>query len=277
MADYIVGDLQCCLTPLKQLLDYVGFNKGVDTLWLAGDVVNRGPDSLGCLEFVMQHEDAMQIVLGNHDLHLLAIMHGVKKVGKKDTLEPILKHVNQKYLMQWLLKQPLVAHKSASSLWLSHAGIPDNIVKTAMCLSDEIAEQLKTQPQSYFDHMYGDEPSRFDPSLNGVKRWRCITNHFTRMRFLDRQTLHLELNCKSGIKQSQSHLIPWYAAPRQSEFAGKWYFGHWAALEAKPIHEQFIATDAGFVWGGKLMMVNHDTGARYFCDQHMNIKEEYNG
>jgi len=280
MARYIVGDLQGSLTPLLALLSEVEFNWGKDELWLAGDMVNRGKQSLACLEFIMRHDNAIQVVLGNHDLHLLAIINEVKKPGKHDTLDEILKHKNCKKMAKWLYQQPLVFHNKKQTQFMSHAGLPHIFsADKAIELSNEVHQALinKATRQQYFKNIYGNTSKKWDESLKGSECLSMITNYFTRMRMIEDDGT-LELNHKTGadIDQASSYqAMPWFDQERETPFNGRWFFGHWAALKGNSGHDQFIATDAGYVWDGKLKMINPKTNQMWFCDSKLKIKSTF--
>ncbi|BCE02966.1 symmetrical bis(5'-nucleosyl)-tetraphosphatase [Marinicellulosiphila megalodicopiae] len=278
MAKYIVGDLQGSLTPLLALLSEVEFNYGKDELWLAGDIVNRGSQSLACLEFIMRHESCVKIVLGNHDLHLLAIINKVKSPGKFDTLDDILNHKNCKKMAKWLYQQPLVHHNKKKTIFMSHAGLPHIFsAEKAVELSNEFHQALidKASRKSFFKNMYGNQPAKWDDSLKGNDRLRVITNYFTRMRMIEEDgTLELMHKAGADLEASLSYeAIPWFEQDRIIPFDGTWYFGHWAALEGNSGHHKYIATDAGYIWDGYLKMVNPKTNEMWLCDSNLKIKQ----
>ena len=200
MTDYVVGDLQGCLDPLLMLLDRVQFEPTTDRLIAAGDLINRGPQSLETLRFCMDLGSAFKTVLGNHDLHLLAIAHGIRKPTPKDTLNEILNASDRDELISWLQQQPLLL--SVDQYTIVHAGIPPNwTLSTAQTLAAEVEQVLKSdQAQSYFQGMYGDQPDQWSESLSGPARWRLITNYLTRMRYCTASG-QLELQAKTAPDQ----------------------------------------------------------------------------
>lgn len=261
MAHYAIGDLQGCYAELTALLSHIGFNHGTDTLWLTGDIVNRGPQSLQCLQFCMKHESSVQTVLGNHDLHLLALMHGCGKPKRRDTLSEILQHPKMPKMRDWLRTQPLLRRNSTHIL--VHAGIfPTWTAELAQNLADEVAHTLSgCHAQAYFVQMYGNTPAKWSPDLTGQDRLRLITNVFTRMRILNPDG-SLDYNYKetyAGIPQGNS---AWFDAPNRIRLHETIVFGHWSALG---LYRQkgVLGLDTGALWGETLTAANMDTGALY--------------
>lgn len=254
MATYAVGDIQGCYDALKRLLAKVGFNAGADTLWVAGDLVNRGPDNLGTLRAIQALKDAAVVVLGNHDLHLLAAHAEVKKVSKKDTLADVLRAPECQKHIDWLRAQPLM--HSDGSWVMSHAGIPHIWpVKDAKRYASEVAAALQsTNYREFLRHMYGNEPAVWHASLAGFERLRMITNYFTRMRFV-RPDGGLDLHAKEGLDAAPAGAQAWFRYPREAaDREYKFLFGHWAALSGRTFREDFIGLDTGCVWGGALTL-----------------------
>ena len=259
MAVYAIGDLQGCYKAFCKLLKALDFDPGQDELWLAGDLVNRGPDSLSCLRLARELD--AKIVLGNHDLHLLACYYSKHLLKKKDTLASLLKAKDCHQLMEWLRRQPLLRVDKGRHLVMSHAGVPHIWkIKHALKYANEVHAVLASDdPQqygAYFNAMYGNQPDGWDEGLEGQDRLRVITNYFTRMRFID-QRGRLELCAKEGLDKTPLGYAPWFKQPTSR----KWtvVFGHWAALEGKTGDERFQAIDTGCVWGGKLTAINLDT------------------
>lgn len=253
MSTYAIGDLQGCLAPFETLLDTIRFNPDRDRLLLAGDLVNRGPDSLGTLRRVYALRDQVGVVLGNHDLHLLAVAHGVTSMKKKDTLAPILEAPDRDCLLDWLQHQPLLIEVPQFDAVLAHAGMPplwslaqarERAREVEAVLADE------TLAQRFFEHMYGNSPAGWDDALEGTDRWRVITNHFTRMRFVD-QTGRLDLAAKGSADRPPAGFMPWFDYPGRQPVP-RVLFGHWAALEGKTPSSDVVALDTGCVWGGCL-------------------------
>lgn len=256
MAHYAVGDLQGCFAELELLLDKIGFNHGTDTLWLVGDIVNRGPDSLDCLKFCMEHESSVQIVLGNHDLHLLALCYGESKLKRSDTLEPILKHSKLKSMRDWLRKQPLMV--SGNDYVMAHAGIWPQWGETqALLLAEEVQHELRgRKADRFFHHMYGNQPDAWSEKLTGYDRLRLITNVFTRMRALT-ETGCLNYSFKHSPAEMPENLHPWFDDVSES-FGKTIVFGHWSTLGYVDTGK-VIALDTGALWGGALTAICLDS------------------
>jgi bis(5'-nucleosyl)-tetraphosphatase (symmetrical) len=275
MSVYAIGDIQGCYKSFKALLKKLAFNPEKDELWLAGDLVNRGPQSLQCLR--LARELNAKIVLGNHDLHLLACYYSKHSLRKKDTLTDIITAPDVADLMLWLRQQPLIRIDSDRSIVMTHAGIPHTwSIEEALSRAAEVEGVLRGQAiehsqskkkkseqssaddalQEYFDHMYGNEPDRWSEKLAGSERLRVITNYFTRMRFVSADG-RLELTAKEGLERAPEGFQPWFSFPPEH----KWtiVFGHWAAIEGYTGDARFQAIDTGCVWGGQLTALNLDS------------------
>lgn len=255
MSTYVVGDLQGCLPDLQQLLDKLNFEPARDQLWLTGDLVNRGPDSLGSLRFIKSLGDSARTVLGNHDLHLLAIAAGVATPKRKDTLDDILRAPDCGELMDWLAIQPLIIHCPQQQVYMSHAGLyPGWSAVQALGYAREVEAVLAdpTQRPAFFQAMYGAEPAAWSDALQGFDRLRFITNACTRMRVVSRAAPYqLDMQFKEAVAAIATDQCPWF---ERAQLAAneRWLFGHWAALEAHSGQPQFIALDSGCVWGRHL-------------------------
>ncbi|HCH24598.1 MAG TPA: diadenosine tetraphosphatase [Oceanospirillaceae bacterium] len=259
MATYAVGDLQGCLDPLQRLLERVKFGED-DKLWVAGDLVNRGPQSLESLRFIMRMGKRAKVVLGNHDLHLLALHHHATDLAIDPTLAAIFSAPDRAELMTWLQSLPLLHSSTRLQTVMTHAGIPPCWdLATAQALAMEIHHILiGPQAPAYFANMYGNLPSLWQVGLTGPERWRCITNYFTRMRFTDAQG-RLELTAKAKPQTAPAGFAPWFNHPSQVEY--QQVFGHWAALEGETGVASIVNLDMGCVWGGHLKMVRLDDKA----------------
>lgn len=267
MAVYAVGDLHGCLDPLKCLLDNVRFDPANDRLWLVGDLVNRGPQSLETLRYLHGIRDSLDIVLGNHDLHLLAVFHRVDRLKKNDTLKGILGAEDGPDLMRWLRMQPLMRYDAERRTALVHAGIhPQWTVEKALKRAAEVEAVLKDDERfdAFLEGMYGNEPARWSGDLTGMDRLRVITNCFTRMRFCTAEG-KLEFKAKEGFDSAPDGFAPWFSYPRLSS-GTRIIFGHWAALEGRCDAPGIEALDTGCVWGGQMTLLNVDTGERHGCD-----------
>lgn len=253
MRTFVVGDIQGCYQSLSSLLTEINFDPDSDRLWAVGDLVNRGPQSLDVLRFCHDLGDSFKTVLGNHDLHLLAIARGCAEPRKSDTIDEILNAPDRELLLDWLQSQPLLYTDDEHQVALVHAGIPpmwslDEAQKNA----DEVSVVLQSsQADQFFSNMYGNQPDLWDDSLNGPDRWRLITNYLTRMRFCSTEG-RLELSQKDKPDTAPEGFSPWYDLPRQPQGNVRILFGHWASLEGKVNTQQLQALDTGCVWGGSL-------------------------
>jgi bis(5'-nucleosyl)-tetraphosphatase (symmetrical) len=268
VATWAVGDLQGCHRELLDLLQAIRFRPDADTLWFTGDLVNRGPESLECLRFVRELGDTAIVVLGNHDLHLLAVAAGARKPRRKDTLDSILTAPDRDALLDWLRRRPLLHHDAALGFTLVHAGLPPQWdLKTAAAAAAEIETVLRRDDaRSYFEKMYGNKPDRWSEKLRGAERLRFITNCLTRLRYCDADG-RLELE-ETGPPGSQAdHWLPWYAVPGRRSRELRIVFGHWSTvrLEPAPDFERWnvFPLDTGCVWGGTLTALRLDDG-KYF-------------
>lgn len=267
MATYAVGDIQGCLKPLTCLLGKVAFTPGKDTLWVCGDLINRGPDSLDTLRFLYNMRDSLVAVLGNHDLHLLAVAWDKTHPRSKDTIQPILEAPERDTLIEWLRHFPLLYHDAQLRFAMVHAGIPPVWTLTeALAHSREMEQILQSSKiDDYLAHMYGNQPDRWDDNLSGPPRWRLITNYFTRMRFCSPDG-RLELGCKLGPEQAPPGFAPWFSYPSPALKETKVVFGHWASLEGKTNQSGLFALDTGCVWGRHMSMLCLETEELYSCD-----------
>ncbi|WP_109513549.1 symmetrical bis(5'-nucleosyl)-tetraphosphatase [Pseudomonas ovata] len=268
MAVYAVGDLQGCLEPLKCLLDEVRFTPGTDRLWLVGDLINRGPQSLETLRFLYGIRDSLTCVLGNHDLHLLAASRHVERLKKSDTLREIIEAPDCPVLLDWLRRQKLMHYDAERNIAMTHAGIPPQwSLKKALKLAGEVEQALQDDKlyERFLDNMYGNEPARWDNDLQGTTRLRVITNYFTRMRFCTSDG-RLDLKGKEGIETAMPGYAPWFSHPQRKTRDLKIIFGHWAALEGRCDEPGVFALDSGCVWGGSMTLLNVDTLQRHHCN-----------
>lgn len=267
MSEWVIGDIQGCLQPLDCLLKKIAFEPGRDTLWLVGDLVNRGPDSLGVLRRLYALRASCRIVLGNHDLHLLAVARGATAMRKKDTFGDVLAAPDRERLLAWLQQQPLLQLDAARNTVMTHAGIPPAwSLFDAQRLALEVEAALRSSAAfDFFANMYGNDPANWDESLRGSARLRTITNHFTRMRFVAADGA-LDLTSKEGTGTAPPGFMPWFAAPDRRCAGVRILFGHWAALEGRTGIANVHAVDTGCVWGHALTAMNLDTGALISCD-----------
>ena len=264
MTIYAVGDLQGCLEPLLCLLKKVNFKPKEDQLWAAGDVVNRGPQSLETLRYVKALGPAFRMVLGNHDLHLLAVARGIKHLNPKDTLQEILDASDRDELLHWLQQQPLLIN--AHGYVLVHAGIPPHWdLPTAQLMARKVETVLHSENANlFFENMYGNKPSSWSELQSEAEQLRTITNYFTRMRFCNTRG-ELELETKNEEKQAPKGFAPWYKDPLRKTVNEKIIFGHWAALNGRVSESNLYPLDTGCVWGGRLRLMNLSTSHYTHC------------
>jgi bis(5'-nucleosyl)-tetraphosphatase (symmetrical) len=257
---YLLGDPQGCCNALDQLLHTIGFSPSRDHLHVLGDLVNRGPDSLGTLRRLRGLGNAATCLLGNHDLHLLAIAAGVRPAHRNDTVDDILLAPDRDAWLDWLRHRPLAGLTQG---WLTvHAGVlPQWDAATTLSLAAEV-ECLLRGPDlgAFLQVMYGNEPARWDDTLQGAPRWRCIINVLTRIRFCSADGV-LEFATKEGADGAPPGYAPWFSHPERLTARQPIAFGHWSTLGL--INQpDLLALDTGCVWGGSLTAVRVDGGRR---------------
>ncbi len=258
MPTYAVGDIQGCFTELMELLDRLAFDPASDRLWLAGDLVNRGPDSLAVLRFVRGLGDAAVAVLGNHDLHLLALDAGNRKHAKRSTLEAVLTAPDCEELLHWLRHRPLLHHDSAKGLTLIHAGLPPqwDLADARTCARELEAALRGKHYRDFLLAMYGNQPDRWSPDLTGIDRLRFITNSLTRLRYCTRDGA-LALKEKGSLGEQAEGLFAWFQTPGRRTAKDRIIFGHWSTLGYWE-GDNVWALDSGCLWGGALTAVQLD-------------------
>lgn len=261
---YFIGDVHGCYEELRRLLDQVAFDPNSDTLWLTGDLVARGPDSLAVLRYLKSLGDRVRIVLGNHDLHLLAVHAGISKNKKKDNLTELLTATDRDTLIQWLRRQPLLQQDPEKNIIMVHAGISPqwDSVTAIQCARELEAVLVSENYHQFLDTMYGDMPTSWDPQLSGTDRWRFIANVFTRMRFC-LPNGDLDMICKSPVQKAPPPLKPWFAIPGPTLRENNIIFGHWAALKGEGTPAGVIGLDTGCCWGGKLTLYHWEKKVYY--------------
>lgn len=263
MATYFVGDIQGCFDDLQGLLQQANFDPCQDQLWLTGDLVARGPKSLETLRFVKQLGSAAVTVLGNHDLHLLAIDAGLAKLNPKDKTQAIFAADDKDELLSWLRQQPLLACHDAYNIIMVHAGIsPQWDQQQAKQYAEEVNEQLRSDDyHTLLANMYGAKPDYWQDTLQGFDRARFIINAFTRMRFCAPNG-QLEFHNKhSPTTNNNTQHVPWYEVIGSHLDGAHVIFGHWAALEGQCSHENATTLDTGCVWGNSLTMLRWEDKA----------------
>jgi bis(5'-nucleosyl)-tetraphosphatase (symmetrical) len=261
MALYAVGDLQGCLDEFQRLLDKIGFDPAADRLWLTGDLVNRGPKSLQTLRFVRALGGAAVSVLGNHDLHLLAVSAGGYDGPRpKDTIAPILAAEDGPELLDWLRRRPLLHHDEALQVTMAHAGIPPQWdLARARTMAEEAQATLGGDEYEYFlRNMYGNEPALWRGGLSRLERLRFTVNGFTRMRFCTPEG-GLVFKPKGPPGSQPPGLLPWFQVPGRRSRGQRIVFGHWSALGRLSWPEEDVyGIDTGCVWGNCLTALRLD-------------------
>ncbi len=251
MADYVIGDIQGCFDGLKRALATVEFNKSKDTLWLTGDLIARGPQSLDTLNFLYKNQDSVKTVLGNHDLHFLSVANKIKKENPKDLLTPLLTSPKLSKYINWLRCQPLLLELPDHSGYMSHAGLaPDWQVEDAIYWSQQVQDILSSKDYvKFLPSMYGKKPTKWNANLTDIDKIKYSINAFTRMRFCSLSG-HLEFNSKFSPQElTDNTLQPWFEYDKKRFNQNKWFFGHWASLMGKTNNKNIIALDTGYVWG----------------------------
>lgn len=259
MTIWAIGDIQGCYDPLQRLLEKCRFDPVQDTLWLVGDLVNRGPHSLETLRFLRSLGDSVVTVLGNHDLYLLMVAaNAVPRRGKDDTLGPIFDAPDAAELLDWLKAQPLVhaSHLDGQRFGMVHAGLlPEWTIDDALALSNEVSAHLRGPHFDVFlRSLWGDSPLSWQQKLGDMDRARVVVNAMTRMRFCTRQGM-MDLKVKGKPENAPAGHLPWFDVPGRKSGNDTLVVGHWSALGLK-ITPKLIALDSGCLWGGRLTAVS---------------------
>ena len=272
MSTYAIGDLQGCYDDFRRLLDLVGYDPARDRLLLAGDLVNRGPQSLECLRFARDNRESVVSVLGNHDLHLLACATDRSRLKPGDTLETILDAPDAAELLDWLAAQPLAWFEPEHQLLMIHAGLPPQWdLQQTLALATEASTTLSSSDRGdFYSHMYGDQPSIWDDGLNGWDRTRFVVNCLTRLRYCTPQG-ELAMKPKGAPGTQAAGLLPWFQVPGRRSAGTPIVFGHWSTLgqAAWPEHRVW-GLDTGCVWGAKLTALELGSGRLISapCEDH---------
>ncbi len=266
MATYAIGDIQGCYQSFRKLLKKIKFNPLTDKLWLAGDMINRGQDSLQTMQFILDNQQHIQSVLGNHDLHFLAVAHNCQEIHAKDTFDDILNSDLKQEVVAWLSKQPLALYNKSFDTLMVHAGMPFNwSKKQTLKYSQEVSKKIQSASRyQFYLSMYGNLPDTWQRELTGHNRLRYITNALTRMRYCHPDG-RLELKVKSSPGEQNSHLIPWFELENQ-QYQGSIIFGHWASLEGRSGFDNIHALDTGCVWGGRLTAFRLEDNKRFYVN-----------
>ena len=255
MATYLIGDVQGCADALDALLGALRFDPTYDRLIVLGDLVNRGAQSLASIERLMALGDSAQCLLGNHDLHLLAVAHGVRKAHRSDTLDDILQSPRRAELIDWVRRRPLALMEQG---WLLvHAGVlPQWSAAKTLQLAAEVERRLRAP--DYVDFlrvMFGNQPDEWSESLAGFDRLRIVVNTLTRARFLQARGPHagrLDFhNKQASANGASAELLPWFALPQRETAQTPIAFGHWSTLGLRWEHNA-LCLDSGCLWGGAL-------------------------
>jgi bis(5'-nucleosyl)-tetraphosphatase (symmetrical) len=254
MALFLMGDVQGCDEALGRLLEKIAFSPSRDTLVLLGDLVNRGPGSAAVLRRMQGFGASARSLLGNHDLHLLGVAHGVRKAGRRDTMASILEAPDRDALLDWLRHQHMALHQTiaGADLLMVHAGVlPQWSVGQTLALAAEVEAVLRGPALGEFLHtMYGNEPAQWHETLAGSARLRVIVNALTRLRFCDADGV-MDFDAKDDAGAAPPGFMPWFDVPGRRTAGAMVAFGHWSTLGwlSRP---DLLSTDTGCVWGGCL-------------------------
>ena len=270
MATYAIGDVQGCFDELRALLGALEFDRANDRLWFVGDLVNRGPASLATLRFVRDLGDRAVVVLGNHDLHLLALALGHVKSRKDDTLEELLTAPDRGELLDWLRWRPMI--HVAGNTTLVHAGLlPQWDIAAAQSLALEVERELRgPQHSKFLETLYGSRPDRWTDDLSGADRLRVIVNAMTRLRFCTQEGV-MEFETKGETTRAPEGYLPWFDVPNRKSAGSTIICGHWSALGLR-LAPNLLALDSGCVWGGQLSAIRLEDRRLYqvSCGAHAN-------
>lgn len=263
MATYAIGDIQGCYDEMRRLLDTIGFDPAQDRLWLVGDLVNRGPQSLEVLRYLRGLGDRAITVLGNHDLHLLVVAAGVRKPHRGDTLDALLAAPDRDELLDWLRRQRLM-HVDAGYAMV-HAGLlPQWNIAQALALAREVETALQGPDYGEFlNCMYGNAPAQWHDDLSGYDRLRVIVNAMTRLRLCTPDGA-MEFTHKTGLAGAPAGYLPWFDVPGRAGSDTPVLFGHWAAL-GLILRPEVLGLDSGCVWGRRLTAVRLEDRRVFQC------------
>ncbi len=257
MSTFAIGDIQGCFQELQLLLEAMAFNPDHDKLWLVGDLINRGPDNRRVMDFVLSLGEQVCCVLGNHDLHFVAVASGLQRPSRSDTLDDLLSSPDCQAYVDWFRHQPLLHRDENLGYSMVHAGLPPQwSLEQAALRAVEVEQQLASDEYlEFLKVMYGNEPASWDDSLTGFDRLRIITNYFPRLRYCTSDGT-LELTHKALVQPVG--YAPWFSFPRPDQ--PRLIFGHWAAIEGEVDVPHFHALDTGCVWGRSLTGMCLETG-----------------
>jgi bis(5'-nucleosyl)-tetraphosphatase (symmetrical) len=258
LARYAIGDVQGCYRELRALLERLKFSSDRDELWFVGDLVNRGPQSLEVLRYVRALGDNAVTVLGNHDLHLLALAHDKKRKRRSsDTLDAIFDAPDRDAIIEWLLARPLAHFDAAHADLMVHAGVvPQWTAALTVALAGEVGTALERDPREFLERMYGDRPDMWSCDLDGMERLRFAVNAMTRMRLCTADG-RIDLKMKGPPNEARLPFRPWFEHEARLTRDVRVIFGHWSALGLIQAHG-VVALDSGCVWGGSLTALDLD-------------------
>jgi bis(5'-nucleosyl)-tetraphosphatase (symmetrical) len=276
MSLYLIGDLQGCDAPLHRLLEKIAFSPSRDTLYLLGDLVNRGPASDAVLRRLMGYGATARCLLGNHDLHLLALSYGARKPGRKDTLQAILEAPDRHAMLEWLRHQKLAMRErwGGQDLLMVHAGVlPSWSADTTMQLAGEVEAALRANDvAAFFATMYGNTPDTWDDSLQGPERLRVIVNALTRMRLCTPEG-KMEFAFSGKAEAAPAGYLPWFEVPGRQTAHTTVAFGHWSTLGWLN-RTDVLSLDTGCVWGGCLSALRIEPRAHGWASELIQVQCE---
>ncbi len=262
MSLYLIGDVQGCDAALQRLLDTISFSPSRDTLYLLGDLVNRGPESARVLRRLMRLDNAAQCLLGNHDLHLLATAYGARRPSRKDTLANVLDAPDRHAMLDWLCQQRVALQLShgGTDYLLVHAGVlPAWTASKTVALAGEVEAMLRSPAlPKFLQQMYSNTPSGWSDALQGIERLRVIVNALTRLRFCTAAG-DMEFESKDGMDAAPTGYMPWFDVPGRCTANVVVAFGHWSTLGWLD-RTDVLALDSGCVWGGHLSALQLQAG-----------------
>ena len=273
MSLYLIGDVQGCNEALGRLLEVIDFSPSRDTLYFLGDLVNRGPDSAGVLRRLMRLDHAAQTVLGNHDLHLLAVAQGLRAAHRNDTCQDVLEAPDRQAMLSWLSAQPLALQATFENqtTLMVHAGVlPGWSASKTIALAQEVQTAMRNDLRGFLSQMYGNTPTVWDDSLQGADRLRVVVNALTRLRFCS-ENGEMEFATKEGANASPAGFMPWYEVPKRQTANVTVAFGHWSTLGWLG-RADVIALDSGCVWGGCLSAVQVSAGWGRVAPQPIQVR-----
>lgn len=251
MALYLIGDIQSCYTPFKQLLQKIDFSPSRDELILLGDMINRGTETLETVEAILQLDGAVKCLLGNHDIHFLSVAYGLRAPRPHDTLNPLLQSAKKDFYVSWFRQQHLALDMQG---WLMvHAGVlPQWSKENTLAYAKEIEDIIRSPDiKAFLQDIFGDQPNHWTDDLQGMDRLRIIVNTLTRIRFCYADG-RLDMNYKKGLLGAPKELVPWFKLPHRLTANIPIAFGHWSMLEEIQPAPNLLALDTGCLWGGKL-------------------------